>query len=88
MQPEPEQRDRLVNRLARIEGQIRAVQRLIREGEDCEKILQQLSASRKALDRSFYELVGCLVESSVDSAVQSGQKTEAADIHALLVKYA
>ncbi len=52
----------LCARLARIEGQLRGVQRLIDEEQPCEKIAQQLSAARKALDKSFFTMVGCMIE--------------------------
>jgi DNA-binding FrmR family transcriptional regulator len=58
---DPERKRALVLRLKRVEGQLRGVQRLIEEGEDCEKIAQQLAAARKALDKSFYALVGCVI---------------------------
>lgn len=51
----------LVMRLKRIEGQLRGIQRLIDEGEDCEKVAQQLAAARKALDKSFFTMVGCVI---------------------------
>lgn len=52
----------LCDRLARIEGQVRGVQRLIESDADCEKIAQQLSAARKALDKSFFSMVGCMID--------------------------
>jgi len=55
-------RHELVLRLKRVEGQLRGVQRMIEEGEDCEPIAQQLSASRKALDKAFFELLACAIE--------------------------
>ena len=48
-------------RLARIEGQVRAVRRMIASDEPCEGIAQQLAAARKALDRAFYEMVSCMI---------------------------
>jgi len=48
-------------RLARIEGQVRAVRRMIEGDEPCEAIAQQLAAARKALDRAFYEMVSCMI---------------------------
>jgi DNA-binding FrmR family transcriptional regulator len=48
-------------RLARIEGQVRAVRRMIEEDRSCENIAQQLSAARRALDRAFYEMVSCMI---------------------------
>ena len=58
---DPERKRALVLRLKRVEGQLRGIQRLIDEDEDCEKIAQQLAAARKALDKSFYSLVGCVI---------------------------
>jgi DNA-binding FrmR family transcriptional regulator len=54
--------DEITNRLKRVEGQIRGLQRMIEEQRDCEAILTQLMAARAALDR-----VGLLI---ADSFVQ------------------
>ncbi|WP_298434772.1 metal-sensitive transcriptional regulator [Ottowia sp.] len=48
-------------RLARIEGQLRGVQRLIDEEVEVEQIAQQLTAARRALDKAFFAFVGSLV---------------------------
>jgi DNA-binding FrmR family transcriptional regulator len=55
-------RHELVLRLKRVEGQLRGIQRMIESGDDCEPIAQQLSASRKALDKAFFELLACAIE--------------------------
>jgi CsoR family transcriptional regulator, copper-sensing transcriptional repressor len=49
-------------RLARVEGQLRGVQRQIEDEADCERIAQQLSAARKALDKAFFTMVACMME--------------------------
>jgi DNA-binding FrmR family transcriptional regulator len=51
----------LTIRLRRAEGQVRAVARLIEEGQSCEVVAQQLTAARRALDRAFFEMAGCAV---------------------------
>ena len=58
----------LVKRLHRIEGQVRGLQKLIEEDTDCEKIAQQMAAARKALDKSFFSMVGCMIEQGDQSA--------------------
>ena len=58
---DPERKRALVLRLKRIEGQLRGIQRLIEWGEDSEKVAQQMAAARKALDKAFYTLVGCVI---------------------------
>lgn len=59
---DPEKKKALRTRLARVEGQLRGLQRLIDEDADCEKIAQQMAAARKALDKSFFSMVGCMIE--------------------------
>ena len=55
----------MLKRLARIEGQMRGLQAMIRRGEDCEDIAIQFSAARKALDKAYQELLACLLEESM-----------------------
>ena len=43
----PEAKKAMDARLARIEGQVRAVRRMIEEDRTCENIAQQLSAARR-----------------------------------------
>jgi DNA-binding FrmR family transcriptional regulator len=57
----------LILRLKRVEGQMRGVQRLIEEDAPCEAVAQQLSAARRALDKAFHSLVGCLIESRLSA---------------------
>jgi len=49
-------RDELINRLKKIEGQTRGLQKMIEDGRDCESILTQLAAVRSAIEN-----VGALV---------------------------
>jgi len=44
-------------RLRRVEGQIRGIQRMLDEGQDCRDVVTQLSAAKTALDRVGYRLV-------------------------------
>ncbi len=49
--------ERVLNRLRRIEGQVRGLQRMIEEGKECEAVLTQLSAVKSALDRVGIHLI-------------------------------
>jgi CsoR family transcriptional regulator, copper-sensing transcriptional repressor len=69
----------LTSRLRRAEGQVRAVARLIEEGETCDVVAQQLTAARRALDRTFFAMIGC--------ALQHGQIAPV-DVSNMLGKYA
>ncbi|MBG9447542.1 cytosolic protein [Cytobacillus firmus] len=69
-------RKSIVNRLAKIEGHVRAIKKMTEEGRDCNDLLIQLSAVRSAVD-SCGKLIlkdhieGCLIE-----AVKSGKEAE------------
>jgi DNA-binding FrmR family transcriptional regulator len=58
---DPERKRALLLRLKRAEGQLRGIQKLIESDADCEKVAQQLAAARKALDKTFFSLVGCVI---------------------------
>jgi CsoR family transcriptional regulator, copper-sensing transcriptional repressor len=57
----------LINRLRRVEGQLRGIQAMIEKGSDCEAITQQLSASRRALDKAFYHVLSCAIQAGSDT---------------------
>lgn len=79
----------VTNRLARIEGQVRGIRRLIEEDADCDKIAQQMAAARKALDKAFHEMLACMIEKDVLSTRDAGEpETSMAHIRDLLSKYA
>jgi DNA-binding FrmR family transcriptional regulator len=52
------QRD-VINRLRRIEGQVRAVTQMVEQGRGCEDIAQQMAATRRAMDKAFYRMMAC-----------------------------
>jgi DNA-binding FrmR family transcriptional regulator len=60
----------VLNRLRRAEGQIRGIQRMVEEGENCLKIGQQFSAVRKALDSTYLRMTVCFMEQELESRMQ------------------
>jgi DNA-binding FrmR family transcriptional regulator len=52
----------LLHRLKRAEGQLRGIQRMIEDGEDCLSIASQMSAVRKALDSAYVRMTVCFME--------------------------
>ncbi|MGI9134407.1 MAG: metal-sensing transcriptional repressor [Rhodoferax sp.] len=66
----PEARNDVLNRLRRAEGQIRGIQRMVEEGENCLKIGQQFSAVRKALDSTYLRMMVCFMEQELQSRIQ------------------
>ena len=70
---DPKHKNGLVMRLKRIEGQLRGVQAMIAAGEDCEKVAQQLSASRKALDKAFFNVLACAIQAEPAPAARAAK---------------
>jgi CsoR family transcriptional regulator, copper-sensing transcriptional repressor len=63
----------ILDRLARVEGQIRGIRKMIEDGRECEAILTQVLAARTALERTAGEIVGtyideCMTGGSLDEA--------------------
>lgn len=73
----------LLNRLRRAEGQLRGIQRMVEEGEDCMQIAQQLSAVRKALDSAYVRMTVCFMEQELAARMRDG-KGRSADLSQLL----
>ena len=86
------QKKDLLNRLARIEGQLRGVQKLIALADapsDCDAVAQQMSAARKALDRSFVQLLtASLVTQTGDAHDVDDARARAAHLAAMLDRFA
>jgi DNA-binding FrmR family transcriptional regulator len=77
----------MIARLARVEGQVRAVQRMIGDDVPCESIAQQLAAARKALDRAFYEMVSCMIRQEPPAGHQA-RSERAGRVAELLARFA
>lgn len=86
------QKKDVLNRLARVEGQLRGVQKLIALADapgDLETVAQQMAAARKALDRAFMlVLAGALVTQGERAPDLEQARANAAQLAVLLEKYA
>ncbi len=69
--------ERVLNRLKRIEGQVRGLQRMIDEGKECEQVLTQLSAVKSALDRVGIHLISHRMKECLDRNAKSSVDEEA-----------
>lgn len=66
----------LLNRLNRIEGQVRGVARMVEDGRYCIDILTQVQAVRAALARVETELLKGHLGHCIEGAIVSGDKDE------------
>ncbi|AMQ22076.1 DNA-binding FrmR family transcriptional regulator [Anoxybacillus tepidamans] len=69
-------RQQIVNRLARIEGHVRSIKEMTKEGRDCSEVLLQIAAVRKALDNAAKILLKDHLEGCVVDAVHKGNQQE------------
>jgi CsoR family transcriptional regulator, copper-sensing transcriptional repressor len=87
-----QQKKDLLNRLARIEGQLRGVQKLLvlaHAPSDVDAVAQQMAAARKALDRSFVQLLSASIQTqSANAADLDDARARAAHLAAMLDKFA
>ncbi len=87
-----EQKKDLLNRLARVEGQLRGVQKLVAQAAvpaDCDGVAQQLAAARKALDRAFVTLLTSAIVTHTSGAASTEDAADRAKhLAEMLAKFA
>jgi DNA-binding FrmR family transcriptional regulator len=79
---------KLLNRLKRIEGQVRGVTRMVEEGRYCIDVLTQINAARAALAKVESEMLKTHLSHCIEGAIVSGnadeQRTKARELIELL----
>ena len=68
-----EEKKKLVNRVSRIEGQLKGIAKMIEEDRYCGDILIQLSAAEKALESFGYTILNAHLESCVKEDILAGK---------------
>ncbi len=72
-----DQKDALVKRLHRIEGQVRGIERMVSTDRYCIDILTQVAAVTTALDSFAFQILDEHVSHCVAGALASGDEAEA-----------
>ncbi len=87
-----ENKPKLLNRLSRIEGQVRGVARMIEEDRYCIDVLTQLQAVRAALSRVETEMLkdhlGQCIEDAITGGDAADQRQKASELIRLLERSA
>ncbi|GEL77580.1 metal-sensitive transcriptional regulator [Tenuibacillus multivorans] len=73
------EKERVSNRLKRIEGQVRGLQKMIEEDRYCVDVLVQISAVKAALDKVGYQMLERHAKMCVTNAVKEGNGEEYMD---------
>jgi len=66
----------VINRLKRLEGQVRGVIKMMEEGKDCRQVVTQLSAVRSASDRSIGLVVAKNLQQCIIESNETGKSAE------------
>lgn len=78
----------LINRLSRIEGQVRGIGRMVAEDRYCVDVLTQVQAVRAALARVETELLKDHLDTCIEGAIRGGdaddQRRKASELIELL----
>ncbi|MCR5481213.1 MAG: metal-sensing transcriptional repressor [Clostridia bacterium] len=68
------QKKALMNRLKRLEGQIRGIEKMVEEDAYCNDILQQSMAAGSAIDGFNQELLGFHMKGCVTEGIKNGDE--------------
>ena len=87
-----ENKAKLLNRLNRIEGQVRGLARMVEEDRYCIDVLTQLRAARAALSRVETEMLKDHLDHCIEAAIAGGdaadQRRKASELIELLERSA
>ncbi|RAO99379.1 hypothetical protein PW5551_04390 [Petrotoga sp. 9PW.55.5.1] len=80
-------KENLINRLKRIEGQVRGLQKMLEEERRCEDILTQLSAVKGALNKAAEEIMRGYTKSCIIEYEKSGNDKMLDELIEVLSKF-
>ena len=63
-----------VGRLARVEGQVRAVQKMITDGRECREVIAQVSAASTALDQVGFKILSVGMQRCLADPMKAGNE--------------
>ena len=85
-QRDPEEKRKLMNRLSRIEGQIRGLKGMVEKDDYCADILTQAAAANAALNAFSRELLSNHMHSCVVRDIRDGRDETIDELLAILQK--
>lgn len=74
-----EEKQAVINRLKRIEGQVRGIQRMVEEDRYCVDILVQISSINAALNKVGYTITERHIKECISSAIEDNSGESAVE---------
>src|SRR5699024_1002855 len=68
-----EEKQSVINRLKRVEGQVRGIQRMVEEDRYCVDVLVQISAINAALKKVGFSITGRHMKHCINHAINNGE---------------
>jgi len=85
--PSDEERKKIINRLKRLEGQVRGLQTMIESGKDCEAVLTQIMAAKSALNQVGLHIIGFSMKTCFVGSEHETREEVIDDAIAVFLKY-
>ena len=82
-----EEKKTLINRLSRIEGQVRGIKQMLADDKYCVDILTQTSATTSALNSFAKEILESHIRSCVIEGVKSGDNDKVEELISTIERY-
>nr|WP_290666017.1 metal-sensing transcriptional repressor [Ardenticatena sp.] len=73
----PEQEKNIDARLARIEGHVRSIRRMLADHEDCDSLLVQMLAVKAAMNQVIVKVLEAQIESSIGACANETEREQA-----------
>jgi len=86
--PVPPTQHDVLKRLARIEGQVKGLQRMVAERRYCIDVIQQVSAAKRALEQVALLMLQRHIDACVSEAIRSrGGKRKISELMATIQRF-
>ena len=81
--------DDVQRRLRKVEGQLRGIQQMLRDGRDCREVVTQMSAASRAVEQAGFVLVAAGLTWCLSNPEQSAAEGyDVADVQRMFMKLA
>ena len=81
------ERTRILNRLKRLEGQIRGLQSMIESEQECEAVMTQVMAARSALNQVGLHIIGYKLKACMSAPEDAPRDVVVDEALALLLRF-
>ncbi len=81
------ERRRIVNRLKRLEGQVRGLQTMIGSDKDCQAILTQVLAAKSALTQVGMRIIGYSMKTCLAGGAETGRDSVIQEAFEVFIRY-